>query len=87
MQSPALDPTVVGRARPMRTNTLDPTAGERARLERSRPGAAHPVTDPTDPRHARLPALEARPLAGVPGAIVDPTDPECGLSVRYRITI
>lgn len=76
MQSPSLDPTVGGRASP---RALDPMAGERARLERLRPGVGYPVTDPTDPRYARLPAFQARRHAGVPGRIVDPTDPQCGL--------
>ncbi len=56
----------------MRTPTLDPTAGERARTMRLDPGASHPVTDPTDPRYGRLP-LQARELGGRVGRVVDPT--------------
>jgi len=80
MQSPHLDPTVGERARAMGRRPLDPMAGERARLEHLRPGVRHPVTDPTDPRYARLATLEDRGRVGGPGRIVDPTDPHCGLA-------
>lgn len=78
MQSPNLDPTFGERTGPVRSRELDPTAGERARLERRRPGVAHPVTDPTDPRYAGLTPVETRHRATDPARIVDPTDPQCG---------
>jgi hypothetical protein len=87
MQSPNLDPTAGEPARSKRLGPDDPTAGERARRERLRPGIDHPVTDPTDSRYAGIAVRptrpqagrEARPRAGGPARIVDPTDPECGL--------
>jgi hypothetical protein len=76
----------------MRPTDLDPTAGEKARVTRLRPGVAHRVTDPTDPRYGRLPAqtrelgghvgraadpTQPRELGGRVGGVVDPTDPAC----------
>jgi hypothetical protein len=60
----------------MRSPSLDPTAGERARAMRLRPGAAHRITDPTDPRYGRLP-LQAPYDADPEGRVLDPTDPAC----------
>ncbi len=60
----------------MRQSNLDPTGGETARAMRLRPGAAHPVTDPTDPRYGR-PPLPTRGHAEVVRRVVDPTDPSC----------
>lgn len=54
--------------------TLDPTAGERARLVRELPDVPLPILDPTAGEHARL----IRELPEVPVAILDPTDPRCG---------
>lgn len=56
----------------MRPSDLDPTAGERARAERLRPGVPHPVTDPTDPRYGR-PTSQTRELGGRVGRVFDPT--------------
>ena len=76
----------------MRPSNLDPTAGERARATRLRPGAEHRVTDPTDPRYGRPPVqtrelgrhvgrvvdpTQSRELGGHVGQVVDPTDPTC----------
>lgn len=76
----------------MRPPDMDPTAGERARATRLRPGVPHRITDPTDPRYGRLPLptrelgghvgrvvdpTEARELGGRVGGVVDPTDPLC----------
>lgn len=76
----------------MRPSDLDPTAGERAQATRVRPGAAHEITDPTDPRYGTLPLqardvgghvgrvvdpTQARELGGHVGHVVDPTDPTC----------
>lgn len=57
----------------MRPSDLDPTAGERAQATRVRPGAAHEITDPTDPRYGR-PPLQTRDLGGRVGRVVDPTE-------------
>ena len=61
----------------MRSTTLDPTAGERARALRLRPGIAHRITDPTDPRYGTLPS-DGSEESQLAGRIVDPTDPDCG---------
>jgi hypothetical protein len=61
----------------MRSPTLDPTAGERARALRLRPWVAHRITDPTDPRYGTVPPADPRE-SGPAGQIVDPTDPDCG---------
>jgi hypothetical protein len=39
---------------------------------RLNPGAAHRVTDPTDPRYG-IPPLETRAVGGRVGRVVDPT--------------
>ncbi len=76
----------------MRPSDLDPTAGERARAARLRPGVPRRVTDPTDPRYGGLPGqtrelggrvgrvvdpTQSRELGGRVGGVVDPTDPAC----------
>lgn len=76
----------------MRQPDLDPTAGERARAMRLRPGVPHRVTDPTDPRYGRttpqtrelggrvgraVDPTRSRELGGHVGGVVDPTDPNC----------
>jgi hypothetical protein len=60
----------------MRGPTLDPTAGERARAIRARPGDRHPIFDPTDPRYREASLTSPRAAAAKP--IFDPTDPEYG---------
>lgn len=76
----------------MRRPSLDPTAGERARARRLRPGVPDGVTDPTDPRYGRpavqtrelggrvgraVDPIHSRELGGHVGGVVDPTDPNC----------
>ncbi len=61
----------------MRSPTLDPTAGERARRLRANPNTPLPVSDPMDPRYGTV--VEATPThAASVSRIVDPTDPACG---------
>ena len=61
----------------MRSPTLDPTAGERARLLRAHPEAALRVSDPMDSRYGTVNEEPAK--HAVSGwRIVDPTDPACG---------
>jgi hypothetical protein len=61
----------------MRPPLLDPTAGERARAIRARPGVPQPIFDPTDPRCPEVSFANEDPAADA-RAIFDPTDPECG---------
>jgi hypothetical protein len=61
----------------MRPAMLDPTAGERARAIRARPGSRQPILDPTDPRYnGSVSAEDDRAIEA--RRICDPTDPECG---------
>ena len=55
----------------MRSATLDPTAGARARRIRAHPDAAERISDPMDWRYGEIAATDLR-------RIVDPTDPDCG---------
>jgi hypothetical protein len=61
----------------MRSPTLDPTAGERARRIRIHPDGPERISDPMDWRFGEItpgvPVFTAHPRP-----IVDPTDPECG---------
>ena len=61
----------------MRPPMLDPTAGQRARTIRERPGVPQPILDPTDPRYRKL-SLAHGDLAAESRSVFDPTDPECG---------
>lgn len=61
----------------MRRPIFDPTAGERARAIRARPGDPQLVLDPTDPRYRELRLADEDP-ASEPQRIFDPTDSECG---------
>lgn len=62
----------------MRSPTLDPTAGERARRIRIHPEGPERISDPMDARFGEItptvPAVTAHPRP-----IVDPMDPECGV--------
>lgn len=61
----------------MRSPTLDPTAGERARRIRLHPDIPERISDPTDPRYGQIPPA-APNYPRDARRIVDPTDPECG---------
>jgi len=61
----------------MRSPTLDPTAGGRARRLRAHPDAPPRVSDPMDGRYGAV-TDDARTHAGPAWRIVDPTDPACG---------
>jgi hypothetical protein len=63
----------------MRSPTLDPMAGERARRIRIHPDGPEPVSDPMDSRYGEM-APSAPQVAAPPRPIVDPTDPDCGES-------
>ena len=66
----------------MRSPTLDPTAGERARQIAAHPGIGLPIADATDPRYGDRP----RSIDGQAETwrIVDPTDPGCSRPRRRR---
>lgn len=59
----------------MKPQTLDPTAGETARLIRADPTRPLRVADPTDPRCG---GLELDGAEERPPQTLDPTDPACG---------
>jgi len=61
----------------MRSPTLDPMAGERARRIRIHPDGPEPVSDPMDSRYGAM-TPSAPQVAAHRRPIVDPTDPECG---------
>jgi hypothetical protein len=61
----------------MRRPTFDPTAGERARAIRARPGAPQLILDPTHPRYREL-RLAGEGLASDARRILDPTDSKRG---------
>jgi hypothetical protein len=61
----------------MRSPSLDPTGGVRAREIRRHPGAPQPITDPTDPRYGKL-SPDRRAPAREAHRIADPTDPLYG---------
>ena len=61
----------------MRSPTLDPTAGERARRIRAHPEAREPIVDPMDSRCGEI-TPSSLTSTGSPPLIVDPTDPHCG---------
>lgn len=66
----------------MRAPVLDPTAGERARRVHSHPGVPVRISDPMDSRWGGV--AGAVPTRNeMPRPIVDPTDPECGDSLRW----
>jgi hypothetical protein len=61
----------------MRSPTLDPMAGERARRLRSHTNAPPRISDPTDSRYGKV--VDGTPAhAASVTRIVDPTDPACG---------
>ena len=60
----------------MRLDTVDPTAGETARVAAEARADAYRVQDPTNPSCGDLTA-QGGPR-GVDEMIVDPTDPDCG---------
>jgi hypothetical protein len=62
----------------MRSPTLDPTAGERARRIRAHPGIPEPISDPMDSRYGEIPGSGVPASAPRGRRIVDPTDPDCG---------
>ncbi len=61
----------------MRSPTLDPTAGERARGLRAHPHVSPRVSDPMDSRYGTVIA-DTPTRGGLAWRIVDPTDPACG---------
>ena len=61
----------------MRSATLDPTAGERARRIQAHPEVPEHIVDPMDPRYGELTPSGATSI-GSPARIVDPLDPDCG---------
>ena len=61
----------------MRSHTLDPTAGERARRIRLHPDIPQRISDLMDSRYGEIPPA-APTYPGEARRIVDPTDPECG---------
>ncbi len=61
----------------MRSPTVDPTAGERARRLRAHPDFPPRVSDPMDSRYGTVIAYTLTG-AGPAWRIVDPTDPACG---------
>jgi len=61
----------------MRSPTLDPTAGERARRIRTHPQGPERISDPMDSRFGEItPSVPA--FTAYLRPIVDPTDPDCG---------
>jgi hypothetical protein len=64
----------------MRSSTLDPMAGERARRIRGHPEGSERISDPMDSRFGEI-TSSISAFTACPGPIVDPTDPECGESV------
>jgi hypothetical protein len=63
----------------MRSTTVDPMAGERARRIRIHPDGPEPISDPMDSRYGEI-TPSAPPIAAFLRPIVDPTDPDCGES-------
>jgi hypothetical protein len=61
----------------MRSATLDPTAGERARRIKAHPENPERICDPMDSRYGELTPSGTTSI-GSPRRIVDPTDPDCG---------
>ncbi len=61
----------------MRSPTLDPTAGERARRIHTHPQGPERISDPMDSRFGEItPSVPA--FTAYLRPIVDPTDPDCG---------
>jgi len=60
----------------MRPLSQDPTAGETARAMSTRPWAARPIHDPTDPRCEEL--ADRGELAPRAYPVMDPTNPAYG---------
>jgi len=63
----------------MRSLTLDPTAGERARRVGAHPEDPERISDSMDSRYGEF-TRSSPAFTAYPRPIVDPTDPDCGES-------
>ena len=66
----------------MRSPTLDPTAGERARRIQAHPEVPERIVDPMDSRYGEV-TPSGVTSTGSRARIVDPMDPDCGKSAPH----